>query len=246
MGALSTWVEHPHTADGRTLPTWRKGSGPGVVVLHESPGLTPEVVAFGEGLVEAGLTVVLPHLFGSAERPPRPWAAAVVVPRLCLSREFALFATGATTPLAGWLRDLARALHAECGGPGVGAVGMCVTGGFALAMMLEPAVVAPVVAQPAVPVPLTARHAADVGLAPGDLSAVAARARAGCPVLGVRYRADVSTGTRFATLREALGDAFVAVELPGRGHATLTHDRHPEATARVIDFLRERLGVAPR
>ena len=241
MDALTTWTPGVHTADGRAVPVHRKGSGPAVVVLHESPGLTPEVVAFGEHLVTAGFTVALPHLFGPAGRRPRPGEAAVVVSRLCVSRDFALLATGTTTPLAGWLRDLSRALHAECGGPGVGVLGMCVTGSFALAAMLDPSVAAPVLAQPAVPVPLTSARAADVGLSDDDLERVVARARAGCPVLGVRYRADTSTGTRFETLRDRLGDAFVALELPGRGHATLTDDRHPEAASRVVAFLRDRL-----
>lgn len=243
MEPLRDWDAGSHTALGRTLATYRRGRGPGVVVIHESPGLTPEVVQFADHLVAHGCTVVLPHLFGSAQRPPRPWAGMVVIPRLCVSRDFALLATRRTTPLAGWLRDLARTLHDELGGPGVGAVGMCVTGGFALAMMLDPSVVAPVVAQPAVPVPLGRRRAADVGLAPGDLTRVADRAAAGCPVLGVRYAADRSTGERFATLRHALGDAFVAVELEGPGHATLTRDRHPDAVEAVTAFLTERLGA---
>ncbi len=242
MDALDGWSAGEHTADARTTTVYRRGVGPAVVVLHESPGLTPEVVAFGEHLVGAGFTVALPHLFGPAGRRPRPGESAVVLSRLCVSRDFALFTTGATTPLAGWLRDLARTLHAECGGPGVGVLGMCLTGGFALAAMLDPAVVAPVLAQPAVPVPLGPVPAADVGLDPGDLDRVIERVAAGCPVLGVRYTADRSTGTRFETLRQRLGDAFLALELPGRGHATLTADRHPEAVQRVTAFLRERLS----
>jgi dienelactone hydrolase len=244
VGALDSWVEDEHRADGRTATTYRKGDGPGVIVLHESPGLTPEVVAFGEHLVAAGFTVVLPHLFGPAGRRPRPGEAALVISRLCVSREVSLFATGATTPLADWLRDLCRTLHAARGGPGVGVVGMCVTGGYALAAMTDPSVAAPVMAQPAVPVPLGSGRAADLGLDPADLDRVAERAAAGCPVLGVRYRADVSTGTRFETLRDRLGDDFVAVELAGRGHATLTADLHPVAVERVTGFLVERLSPA--
>jgi len=241
VGALDTWAVGEHRADGRAATTYRKGEGPGVVVIHESPGLTPEVVDFGEHLVAAGFTVVLPHLFGPAGRPPRPGEAAVVLSRLCVSRDFAFLATGSTTPLAGWLRDLARSVHADCGGPGVGVLGMCLTGGFALAAMLDPSVAAPVLAQPAVPLPLGAGRAADLGLDEADLERVVERAAGGCPVLGVRYRGDVSTGTRFGTLRERLGDGFLAVELRGRGHATLTADRHPVAVERVTAFLRERL-----
>ncbi|EWT04836.1 dienelactone hydrolase, partial [Intrasporangium chromatireducens Q5-1] len=158
MSALSAWERSRHTSDGRAFDVYWRGEGPGVVVIHESPGLTPEVVAFGDDLVDAGFSVALPHLFGSAGLEPRPGEAAAVVARLCVSREFALLATGRTTPLAGWLRSLARSLHESAGGPGVGVVGMCVTGGFALAMMVDPVVVAPVLAQPATPLPLGARR----------------------------------------------------------------------------------------
>lgn len=241
MSLLAAWERGSHAADGFEYPTYRRGSGPAVVVIHESPGLTPEVIDFGDDLVEAGFTVVLPHLFGSAHAPPRTWEAALVVPRLCVTREFTLFATGRTAPLAGWLRSLAREVHASTDGPGIGAIGMCVTGGFALAMMLEPAVVAPVVAQPATPLPLGRTRAADVNLTPEDLAAVAARARTGCPVLGVRYRHDWVTGTRFDTLTQALGEHFIRVELDGAGHSTLTDHKHPEAVAAVVAFLSARL-----
>ncbi|GAA5021691.1 dienelactone hydrolase family protein [Terrabacter aeriphilus] len=242
MAPLEDWQRGTHAADGFAYPTYRRGTGPGVVVMHESPGLTHEVVAFGEELVAAGFTVVLPHFFGGADEDPRRLEAARVLPRLCVGREFTVVATGRTTPVAGWLRSLARQLHADVGGVGVGAVGMCFTGGFALAMMVDPVVAAPVVAQPAVPVPLGPRRAADIGLGTDDLLAVQDRVRAGCPVLGVRYRADWSTGTRFETLAEVLGDGFRRVELDGPGHATLTAERHPDAVEAVVAFLTERLG----
>ena len=242
MSLLSSWRRGEHAADGFTYPTYRRGSGPGIVVIHESPGLTPEVIELGDELVDDGFTVVMPHLFGSSHAPPRTWEGARVVPRLCVTREFTLFATGRTAPLAEWLRSLARDLHASAGGPGVGVVGMCVTGGFALAMMVDPVVVAPVVAQPATPLPLGRRRAADVNLSPDDLAAVRRRVADGCPVLGVRYHDDWVTGTRFETLRRELGDGFIAVELVGHGHATLTDHRHPEAVDRVRGFFRERLA----
>jgi dienelactone hydrolase len=241
MSLLSGWHGGEHAAEGFAYPTYTRGSGPGVIVVHESPGLTPEVIEIGQHLVDSGFTVVMPHLFGSSHAPPRTWEAARVVPRLCVTREFTLFATGRTAPLAGWLRSLARTLHASAGGPGVGVLGMCVTGGFALAAMVDPVVVAPVVAQPATPLPLGPARAADVNLTPGDLAAVRRRVADGCPVLGVRYHADWVTGTRFETLRRELGDGFIAVELDGHGHATLTDHRHPEAVERVTGFLRDRL-----
>jgi dienelactone hydrolase len=241
MSLLAGWRRGAHVADGSAYPVYERGAGPGVLVVHESPGLTPEVIEVGDHLVEAGFTVVMPHLFGSSHAPPRTWEAARVVPRLCVTREFTLFATGRTAPLAGWLRSLARTVHASAGGPGVGVLGMCVTGGFALAAMVDPVVVAPVVAQPATPLPIGRRRAADVNLSPEDLDAVRRRVAGGCPVLGVRYHGDWVTGTRFETLRRELGDGFVAVELGGHGHATLTDHRHPEALRRVTEFFCQRL-----
>ncbi|UFN45405.1 dienelactone hydrolase family protein [Nocardioides okcheonensis] len=244
MDALETWTRSEHTADvdgsPTTHPVWRKGSGPGVVVVHEVPGLTTGVIAFGEELVEAGYTVLLPHLFGPVGRPFGGGDVLRTLPRLCVSREFTMLATGVTTPVAGWLRSLARELHAELGGPGVGALGMCFTGGFALAMMVDESVVAPVVCQPSVPFPVGGRRAADLNLSPADTEAVRRRA-SGCQVLGIRYAADPAVGTRFDTLTSLIGDDFVRVELPGKGHSTVTEQRSQVAVDAVLEFFGERL-----
>lgn len=239
--ALETWTPGEHTAGGVTHPTYRKGTGPGVVVIHEIPGITPEVVGFAEEVVEAGFTVVLPHLFGTPGEPMTPRSVAKVLPRVCVSREFTTLATGQTSPVAGWLRDLARTLHAELGGPGVGALGMCFTGGFALAMMVDPSVAAPVLAQPSLPFAIGRRRAADLNLSPADLAAVKERAAAGCQVLGLRYRGDAAVGTRFDTLGHELGRSFIRVDLDGKGHSTLTEHRQQDAVDRVLAFLTERL-----
>ena len=243
--ALSTWTPGEHTADvhGRptTHPTYRKGSGPGVVVIHEMPGLTAGVVRFAEELVAAGHTVVLPHLFGDAGEEFSAAGVARVFPKVCVSNEFTKLASGVTAPVASWLRSLARELHAELGGPGVGALGMCFTGGFALAMMVDEATVAPVLCQPSTPFPLGRRRAADVNLSPEDLATVRRRAAAGCDVLGLRYAEDPATGTRFDTLTRELGEHFVRVELEGRGHSTVTEQRSQRAVDAVMGFFAERL-----
>ncbi len=243
MSALDTWTRGRHRAAGMDHDTYRKGAGPGVIVIHEVPGITPKVVAFGEEVVAAGFTVVLPHLFGPLEPPMSVREVARVVPRLCVSREFTVLATGRTSPVAHWLRSLARALRDELGG-GVGAVGMCFTGGFALAMMVDDAVTAPVLAQPSLPLPLGRRRAADLGLSPDDLAAVGRRAADGCSVLGLRYSRDWASRGRFDTLRALLGDRFVALELEGSGHSTLTEHRRQKAVDRVLEFLTVRLGSA--
>ena len=118
MGLLDTWTLGDHRASGVRHPTYRKGTGPGVIVIHEIPGLTPEVIGFGEELVEAGYTVVMPHLFGEPEKRMTPLSVAGSLRQVCVSREFTVLATRQTSPIAGWLRSLARELHAELGGPG--------------------------------------------------------------------------------------------------------------------------------
>ncbi len=70
MSLLATWTRSSHTADGITHDTYRKGEGPGVIVIHEIPGMTPDVIAFAEEVVDLGCTVVMPHLFGVPEAEP--------------------------------------------------------------------------------------------------------------------------------------------------------------------------------
>jgi len=241
MTLLDSWTRGEHSADGTSYPTYRKGSGPGVIVIHEVPGLTPRVIGFAEEVVAAGFTVVLPHLFGTPEAPVSPRSMLSTFPKVCVSREFTTLAAGETSPIAGWLRSLSRSLHEELGGPGVGALGMCFTGGFALAMMVDTSVAAPVLAQPSLPFPVGRRRAADLGISPDDLAVVKQRAAAGCDVLGLRYEKDMATGTRFETLTREIGDAFIRVEFPGRKHSTLTEHRQQEGVDRVLSFFAEKL-----
>ena len=243
---------------GRTHPVFRAGAGPAVVVVHEVPGIHPGVAAFGRRLVAAGFRVYLPSLFGRPGGPLTAGATARSIARICVSREFAVLADR-TSPVVSWLRALAAQAHAECGGPGVGAVGMCLTGGFALAMAVEPAVLAPVLSQPGLPAPVTAAKRAALGLDAADLARISARTAHGLRVLGLRFTADRGCpAARFATLRRELGEAFEGIEIdsspgnpqgiPASAHAVLTVelvDRpgHPTRAAleRVVEFLGERL-----
>lgn len=246
---LATWTRGEHTADdldgtSRTFPTYRKGDGPGVIAIHEIPGMTPEFIGFAEEVVAAGFTVVLPHLFGTPGRPYSNRAVVDVLGRVCVRKEFVTLARRQTSPVAGWLRSLARELHTELGGPGVGAIGMCFTGGFALGMMVDDAIAAPVLCQPSVPYAVTPGRARDVNLSPADLSVVKQRAAGGCQVLGLQYEGDPMTGKRFDVVERELGEAFIRVDFPGRRHATVTRDRQQEGVDRVLAFFREKLAPA--
>lgn len=234
---------------GETRDVYRKGEGTGVVVIHEIPGIELDLLAFADEIVDRGHTVWLPHLFGT---PGGGFTARNMlgdIAQFCVRREFSVFATGRTSPIAAWLRGLARALHAEAGGPGVGVVGMCFTGGFALAMMTDAPVVAPVLAEPSMPAPIGIlpgsawRRGASLGLSPADVASVTSSS---CEVLGLRYRTDPAVAGRFGTLQRELGDRFIAVEFEGRGHSVLTAHRRESGVLRVLDFFDEKLdGHAP-
>ncbi len=155
-----------------------------------------------------------------------------------------------TSPITGWLRALAGGLHTECGGPGVGAIGMCFSGGFALGMMLDETTVAPVLSQPSLPVatPIGRKRGANLNLSPADLATVKGRAAAGCEVLGLglglRYTGDRLVGDRFDALRDELGDAFIAIELSSTkktDHSVVTEQRDEATVHCVLDFFRAKL-----
>ena len=111
-----------------------------------------------------------------------------------------------------WLRALAKKAHAECGGPGVGAVGMCFTGNFALSMMLEAPTLAPVVCQPSLPL----EDPAGIGVPYPELNAIRRRLdEEDLTVLGLRFAGDRwCTAQRFAAYSKVLGDRFVARVVP--------------------------------
>lgn len=243
---LAGWTKGTFTAAGLTRDTYRRGSGPGVVVVHEIPGITPKVTQFANEVVDAGFTVVMPSLVGTPGKDISGGYLAGSMLKVCISKEFTHWALNQTSPVIGFLRALARSLHLEVGGPGVGAVGMCLSGGFALGMMLDDVIVAPVLSQPSMPFPVGAARGADLNLSPDDRAVIAQRAADGCQVLGLRFTGDKAVGTRFDSLRELLGDAFIAIELPStspRDHSVLTEQRDEASVRRVIEFFQEKLLV---
>lgn len=260
MDPLDDFQPDLFTHAGKTRTVFRKGTGPAVVVISEIPGITPLVADFARRVADVGLTAVLPHLFGEPGKEPGARYGAQSMAHACISREFTTWATGRTSPAVDWCRALARHEHERCGGPGVGAVGMCLTGGFALGMMVDEAVTAPVLSQPSLPFPLTSAHRRDLGISDADLGVVKRRvADDGVCLLGLRFSGDrLAPEERFARLREELGDGFVGVTIdssPGnphgirpRAHSVLTEDLvdepgHPtrDALDTVLEHLRSRL-----
>jgi dienelactone hydrolase len=241
---LIGWDKGSFTAATLTRDTYRKGSGPVVIVVHEIPGITPAVERFANEVVDAGFTVVMPNLVGTAGQEVSGKYIASSMLKVCISKEFTNMALQKTSPIISWLRALARSLHSEVGGKGVGAVGMCFSGGFALGMMVDDIMIAPVLSQPSMPFTVGKARGADLNLSPDDALVVAQRAADGCQVLGLRFTQDKLVGSRFDSLRELLGDAFLAIELPSQSpkdHSVLTEQRDDESVQRVLDFFKEKL-----
>ena len=253
--------------DGRwTRPVYRRGQGPAVIIIHEMPGLHPQVVRFADRVADAGMTVFLPNLFGEPGREVSTgYAFATIAKAICVQREFDVWSSDRSSPIVDWLRALSRKAHAECGGPGVGALGMCFTGNFALAMMTEPAVIAPVMAQPSLPLPVGAKRKAALGASPDEIACAKRRMQdENLSLIGLRFHGDpLVPAARFTTLKETFGDRFEAIELDPKDaqpvfdrppHAPLTGNLRDDdangptkrAEKRVIEFFKQRLlATAP-
>jgi dienelactone hydrolase len=241
---MNGWSQSKFSSRGVTHETFRKGSGPVVIIVHEIPGITPAVEKFANEVVAAGFTVVMPLLVGNFGEPPSGGYGARSAAKVCISREFTTMALNKTSPIISWLRELAKYLHAEIGGKGVGAVGMCFSGGFALGMMVDDIMLAPILSQPSLPFALGAKRSADLNLSEQEKRRITQRAEAGCQVLGLRYSGDRLVGTRFAELHKLLGDAFIAVEFESTAksdHSVLTEQRQELGVQRVIEFLKSKL-----
>ncbi|MFL5297127.1 MAG: dienelactone hydrolase family protein [Phenylobacterium sp.] len=259
--ALKAYEKFEFTDGPWTRPVYRRGSGPAVIIIHEVPGLHPLVVRFADRVAAAGMTVFLPSLFGTPGKPvSRGYALRSMLGAICIHREFNVWRAGRSSPIVEWLRALARKAHAECGGKGVGAVGMCFTGGYALAMMTEASVVAPVLSQPSMPAAAGSKaRAAGLDASPKEIACAKARfAAEDLSMIGLRYKSDVLVpDARFETYRRTFGDRFEGIELDDEDaapaeippHSVLTlhlKENGPSKAAeqRVIQFFRDRTGAA--
>jgi dienelactone hydrolase len=223
------------TLGGKSRRVYVSGSGPAVIVMTEMPGISPHVARFARWVREAGFTVYMPHLFGKDGAVPSMPGALFTMARGCISREFRAFSANASSPATVWLRALAAMAHTECGGRGVGAIGMCWTGNFALSMMLEKSVLAPVLSQPSLPL----NDPAGMHIAPDELAAVKARMEAeDLTVLAYRFDGDsFCKAARFDAYQAALGDRFQARVLPDSAARPNTAVKNPHSvvTLHLID-----------
>lgn len=229
---------------------------PTVLLLHELNGISPELVEWANNLADS-FRVVVPALLHPEGRPGIPRGVIAI----CVQREIHVFATGRTSPVVHRLRTLAQDTIPR--GESFGVIGMCMSGGFALALAVNPQVRAAVVAQPSLPtatlpivnlpLPDVTRRARDLGLDPADVDmlqrrAAAAKTDGSFAVRAFRFRDDsLCPPERLGTAQNLLGtrvlQARTLCEPDPRKHSTLTGPHASNAAiAEVIEFLKERLS----
>ena len=183
--------------------------------MSEMPGITPAVAGFGRKVAAAGLTAVMPHLFGEDGRAPTGGYTLS-----SLARRLHQPGVHRAGPRADQPDHRLAAGPGRRGAPAVRRTGRG-RGGHVLHRGLRPGHDGRrrgggPGAQPALgPVPGDQGDAATTSGSPRPTSArVQERAAAGTCVLGLRFTGDkFSPPERFEHLRELLGDAFVGVEL---------------------------------
>jgi dienelactone hydrolase len=260
--SLANYTQSDFTHGPWTRKVFRRGTGPAVIVIHEIPCIHELVIRFADRVAAAGHTVFLPSLTGEPDHAlSRGYVLSVMLKAICVQREFNIWHAGRSSPIVDWLRALARKAHEECGGPGVGAVGMCFSGGFALAMMTEPSVIAPVLSQPSMPFAVSAKNKKSIDASPEEIGVIQKRLEdEDLSILALRFDTDPAVPPqRFDYLRQCFGNRCETIELPaacaapnplgGEPHSVLTlgiREEDPTGPTkrteeRVIRFLRTRL-----
>ncbi len=214
-----------HAAAGRIehdVYTIGAATDPGILLLHELPGLSWQCVRVARLLAAAHFRVYVPHLFGTVDGEGTSVLAGVAnILRLCVSREIHLFAANDNCPITVWLRTLGLRIRSDCNGTGVGVIGMCLTGNFALSLLLEELNAAPVICQPAIP--FWPAPASAIGFPESDLRVMRGRVAASAlPVRAYRFERDKKCPAQRLERLEQEFPTLLRWELKGDLHATIT------------------------
>jgi dienelactone hydrolase len=187
--ALDRFEQFSFASGRHAHPVYYAGDyqAPPLLLMPEIAGFSPGLHLFAERLIEAGFRVYMPWLFGPfGKRAPVRNGI-----RLCISREFAYLRAGTSSPVTTWLRALTAHISKHSGGARVGAIGMCLTGAFAIPLIIEPLVAAAVAAQPSVPLSLLFLRSSQLNVSDGEIAAARARLDAGeAHLLAIRCRPD--------------------------------------------------------
>ena len=217
-------------------------NAPSVMLLHELPGLTSEDLGTARRLSQHGFAVYVPLMFGSIGQDNVPLGYF----QACARANFVCGKRATRSPIQDWLAELFEAIGRRSQLP-VGAIGMCLTGSFPLALLGAGAQAA-VVCQPTVP--FTALFFRPVGDEKSDLGTsdadLACALKSTVPILAMRFANDrLCPPERLAALQARFGARVAIATLQEHGHSTLARDCHPDAFADTVQYLRVRLGLQP-
>ena len=190
--------------------------------------------------------MVLPHLFGPLGRTS---LLGNTVRVLCMRREFRIFEANKTSPIVAWLRALCQDAKTRHNVPGVGVIGMCLTGNFAISLMADEAVLGGVASQPS----LAIRDHDSLHMSAQDVVDVREALDEKGYALAYRFEKDpLCTAAKFQSYDRHFNDnsdRIKTVTLPGKGHSVLTLDfrndeGHPTRAAldEVLAYFADRLG----
>ncbi|MCB1690352.1 MAG: dienelactone hydrolase family protein [Halioglobus sp.] len=235
-------------AGGRRIShdIYHRGSGAPVVIIQELPGIGPETLRLADEFVARAFEVVIPHLFGPLEKISMVGNLARV---FCMRREFSLFESNRTSPIVDWLKALCRDVKAQGEHKGVGVIGMCLTGNFAISLMGDDSVLAAVSSQPSMPL----MKSSELHMSADDIAVIRERIETTAPIHAYRFAGDpLCNAAKYAAIDQAFNDdgtqRILTHTLPGKGHSVLTIDfvdeqGHPtrDALNAILDYFSAQL-----
>ena len=227
--------------DGEPLghDVYTLGTGPVILIIQELPGILPQTITLAEKLVDQGFRVVMPHLFG----PIGKFAFGGNMVRLfCMRREFTLFSKKKSSPITNWLRALCAELKEQYQVKGIGVIGMCLTGNFAISLMADDAVLAGVASQPSLPFfSQKSLHMSD-----DDVKQVRSALDKKGAMLAFRFAGDkLCTKAKFNAIDNAFNiekERIKLKTLPGNKHAIFTAHFSDEEGSPTVEALNDVFG----
>jgi dienelactone hydrolase len=249
--AKTTFSATTRYNDSITHDIYTKGSGAPVILLQELPGISDETFRLADKFIDAGFTVVMPHLFGPIGKIAFISNTARI---FCMRKEFRLFEKNKSSPIVDWLKALCAEVKQKHNAEGVGMVGMCLTGNFAMALMADENVLATVASQPSLPLlnpNLLQLSGAEIEGIKDRIDSVGVDD--GSPLTVLRFKEDkLSTREKLNTVEQCFNTPdhkrVNCVELPGKGHSVLSLDfvdesGHPtyEALETILNYFKKRV-----
>ena len=227
---------------------YEKGTGPVIVLIQELPGIGKSTLRLTDKLVAQGFKVVLPHLFGPIGSTS---IIGNTVRAFCMRKEFHLLKNHGDSPVVDWLKALCRQVKEDNQVDGIGVIGMCLTGNFAISLMADDSVLAAVASQPSLP----AFNNNVIQLDRRDIDKIKDKIDCSQPIHALRFAKDpMCSAKRFKAIDVLLNEPdkqrVEFTEVPGLGHSVLTLNfvdqaGHPTYLAfeKIVRYFQKQLAI---